>query len=193
MKKVIEPQLFLYAEMTTDINSISHFFPQFRNQSAHGERAKVFLEKARTRPRDILSQMITKVSTAILMYVFLPISNPHELTSRGYIMQDKRFCSQEHGPLPEFNTPEQRKAWFSQILTEKPLLCMIFVFSLYRSSIDVPFMYLDWRYGVRLDAMKDNLRLIVHLRLCALLELIFRAQFNLSPMARGVDTDTHRR
>ena len=191
MKKVIEPYLFLYAEMNTSINTIQSFFPQFSNESTLGGRANRFLEKTRKRPGEISYLMITKVGTAILLYVTLHLCT-QLLILHSYMIQDQRFFSHALGPLPPFDTPEERKTWFSQILTEKPLLCVLFVFSLYRSSIDVPFIYSEWKYNDRLNRLKEDLQELIRLRLCELLELVFRAHFNLARTQLVVNTETYR-
>ncbi|PVH77729.1 hypothetical protein DL98DRAFT_264191 [Cadophora sp. DSE1049] len=107
------------------------------------------------------------------------------------MMQDKRFCSQETGPLPEFDTSKQRITWFLIILEEKPVLCMLFIFAIYRSSIDMPFIYSDWRYGGTLDFLKEKLQKMIRLRLATLLNLIFRAKFNVPRSQSQVDTEKY--
>lgn len=106
-------------------------------------------------------------------------------------MQDKRFCSQEYGPLPKFDTSKQRVAWFLMILEEKPVLCMLFVFAIFRSSIDVPFIFSEWSYGGMLDSLKVKLQKMIRLRLATLLNLIFRGKFNIARAQRRVDTEKY--
>lgn len=79
------------------------------------------------------------------------------------------------------------------MLSEQPLLYIIFVFHLYGNSVDVDFLYSHWHYDTKIETLRSMIRKMVHKRICALLEAIFCGFFNVHPDVTEVNSEKWRK